>query len=112
MTKNINFEQSAELIATINSEDIKEAIEQEQNNEPITNSAILELLRNINVAGSKLMASYQSRIHMRNKIFALMIRDGMPSLFITINLADLHSPIVMMYAGSEIDINTLLPENF
>ncbi|CAG8661916.1 17087_t:CDS:2 [Cetraspora pellucida] len=80
LTKDKNFERSADLITTITPENIKKAIEQEQNNEPITNTVILELLRNINIAGSKLMAS--------------------------------HHPIVMMYAGNEININTLLPKNF
>ncbi|CAG8657775.1 77_t:CDS:2 [Cetraspora pellucida] len=69
-------------------EDIKIAIEQERNRLPIKNQTILEVLRNINVAGSKLMASHQSC------------------------LSDLHSPIVIMYAGKEIDIDKLLPENF
>ncbi|CAG8576370.1 8886_t:CDS:2 [Cetraspora pellucida] len=34
------------------------------------------------------------------------------SLFITINPADLYSPIIMMYARSEIDFEKLTPENF
>ncbi|RHZ44335.1 hypothetical protein Glove_739g7 [Diversispora epigaea] len=112
LTKNYNFERSANLIATLRSEDISIAINQEQNKQPITNPAILELLKNVNSSGSKLIASPQSRIRMHNEIRAVIIRDGIPALFITINPADLHSPIVMMYAGREIDIKNLLPENF
>ncbi|CAG8602710.1 2591_t:CDS:2 [Cetraspora pellucida] len=37
---------------------------------------------------------------------------GAPSLFITINPTDLHSSIVMMYAGAKINSDTTLPENF
>ncbi|CAG8662930.1 22092_t:CDS:10, partial [Cetraspora pellucida] len=38
--------------------------------------------------------------------------ESTPSLFIMINPADLHSPIVMMYAENEIDIEKLTFENF
>ncbi|RHZ83483.1 hypothetical protein Glove_92g92 [Diversispora epigaea] len=38
--------------------------------------------------------------------------DSLPSLFITINPADFHSSIVMMYAEKKINVNTLLPEDF
>ncbi|RHZ88922.1 hypothetical protein Glove_19g13 [Diversispora epigaea] len=112
LTRNYNFERSANLIATLKSEDISIAINQEQNKQPITNPAILELLKNVNSSEPRLMASPQSRTRMRNEIRAVITQDGTPSLFITINPADLHSPIVMMYAGKEIDIKNLPPENF
>ncbi|RHZ85950.1 hypothetical protein Glove_58g65 [Diversispora epigaea] len=112
LTRNYNFERSANLIATLKSEDISIAINQEQNKQPITNPAIPELLKNVNSSGPRLMASPQSRTRMRNEIRAVITRDGTPSLFITINPADLHSPIVMMYAGKEIDVKNLPPENF
>ncbi|CAG8696211.1 1394_t:CDS:10 [Cetraspora pellucida] len=53
----------AMLISTLNFYDIKLAIEQEQNKQNITNLAILELLKNVNAAGSKLMASHQSQAY-------------------------------------------------
>ncbi|CAG8698217.1 7398_t:CDS:2, partial [Cetraspora pellucida] len=112
LTKNNNFEKSANLINILKPNDIKLAVEQIQKKEPITNPNILELLKNINSTGSKLMASYQSCFRMHNEICATIIQDGAPSIFITINPADLHSPIVMMYAGNEIDPDKLLPENF
>lgn len=115
MAKGKSFARSAELIASLTSEDMKIAIEQEENNRPLTNPAVVELLRNINAVGSRLMASDQSRRRMRNEIRAITIRDGASSLFITINPADLQSPIVMMYAGKEIDIEEILaddPEKF
>ncbi|CAG8718579.1 17964_t:CDS:2, partial [Cetraspora pellucida] len=92
--------------------DIKLAIEQEQNKLPIINSAINELLMNINVASYNLMASPQAYARMRNKIHAIILHYSSPSLFITINPADLHSPIVMMYAGNEIDLEGISSKNF
>ncbi|RHZ51435.1 hypothetical protein Glove_478g94 [Diversispora epigaea] len=73
--KQTNFERSANLILKLTLNDVKIVIEQEQNDQPITNGAILELTKNVNVV-------------------------------------DFHSSIVMMYAGKEIDVNTLLPEDF
>jgi hypothetical protein len=112
MAKQAKFEKSAELISKLTPNDIEIALEQERNKQQVTNEAILELLRNINIVGGKIMGSHQSRIRLRHEIRAVTIRDGLPSLFITINPADLHSPIVMMYAGKEIDINTLHSDNF
>ncbi|RHZ51694.1 hypothetical protein Glove_475g15 [Diversispora epigaea] len=112
ITKQSKFKRSAELISRLTPDDVKIAIEQIRNNQPIVNRAVLELTRNINVVGGKIMGSHQSRILLRSEIRAVIIRDGSPSLFITINPADLHSSIVMMYAGKEIDVNTLLPDDF
>jgi hypothetical protein len=47
---------------------------------------------------------------MRNEIRALIMEKGLPSFFITINPADIYNPLVKFLAGSEIDIDNLLPE--
>lgn len=88
------------------------ALEQEYNKQSIINCAIVELLKNINIVGEKIVGSQQSRNHLRNELRALTMRDGLSSLFVTINPADLHSPIVMLYAGKEINVDSLMPENF
>ena len=46
---------------------------------------------------------------MRNEICGLMIDHGMPSFYITINLADLFNPLVNFLAGSDINIDNLAP---
>ena len=55
MAKRANFKQSAELISKLTPDIIKVAIEQVQNKQPITNKSMLELLKNINVVGGKIM---------------------------------------------------------
>jgi Helitron helicase-like domain at N-terminus len=111
MSRGCNFTRSAELIASLTPDDMKAAIEQEENHQPVTNVAVLELLRNVNIIGSRLMASDQSRWCLRNEICMVTIRDGAPSLFITINPADFHSPIVMMYAGKEVNVEEIMAED-
>lgn len=56
LTRNRNFEQSAKLISRLTLYDIKFAVEQMHNKLPLTNLAINELLKNINIASSNLMA--------------------------------------------------------
>ncbi|CAG8458328.1 8695_t:CDS:2 [Diversispora eburnea] len=112
IAKQSNFKRSAELISKLTPNDIKIAIKQKQDNQPITNGAVLELTKNINVVSRKIMGSHQLQNLLRNEIRAVIILDGSPSLFVTINPTDLHSSIVIMYAEKEIDINNLLPEDF
>ncbi|CAG8794063.1 2043_t:CDS:2, partial [Cetraspora pellucida] len=112
MAKHANFKRSAELISELVPHNIKIAIKQEQNNQPVTNKFVLELLRNVNIVGEKIMGSHQSCNCLCNEIHAVTIQDGTPLLFLTINPTDLHNPIVMMYVGKEIDINALFLENF
>jgi hypothetical protein len=47
---------------------------------------------------------------MRNEIRALILDKGLPTFYITINPADVYNPLVKFLAGSDIDIDHLLPE--
>jgi hypothetical protein len=40
-----------------------------------------------------------------------MCEQGLPSFYVTINPADVYNPLVKFLAGSEIDIDNLLPED-
>ncbi|KAG1839100.1 hypothetical protein DFJ58DRAFT_637331, partial [Suillus subalutaceus] len=44
-----------------------------------------------------------------NQIRGLMFDKGLPNFYITINPADVYNPIVKFLAGSEIDIDDMLP---
>ena len=47
---------------------------------------------------------------MQNEIHGLMMEKGLPSFYVTINPADVFNPLVKFLAGSEIDIDNLLPD--
>lgn len=49
-----------------------------------------------------------SKVAMRNKIRAMMMQLGMPSFYITINPADVYSPILKFMSGEDIDVDNLL----
>ena len=67
-------------------------------------------MRDVNTINSHIPGSTAARVNMRNEIRALMMKVGLPSFFITVNLADTQNPIVKFLAGSNIDIDALLPE--
>lgn len=71
---------------------------------------ILQLLKEVNVVVSHVAGSSASRVVMRNEIRAMIIDKGLPSFYITINPADVFNPVVKFLAGSEIDVDRLLPE--
>lgn len=59
---------------------------------------------------SHVPGSSAARIDMLNQIRAMITQFGMPTFFITINPADVYNPLVKFLAGSDIDIDQLLPE--
>ena len=69
---------------------------------------ILHLMRDVQVINSHVGGSSSS--HLRNEIRMLMTHLGMPSFFITINPADIYSPILKFLALQNIDIDNLKPE--
>jgi hypothetical protein len=71
---------------------------------------VLQLLKEVNVVVSHVAGSSASRMVMRNEIRALIVEKGLPSFYITINPADVFNPVVKFLAGSEIDVDRLLPE--
>jgi hypothetical protein len=66
---------------------------------------VLRLMNETNLISSHVPGSAQSKLVMRNEIRALMIDNGLPSFYITINPADVYNPLVKFLAGSEIDLD-------
>jgi hypothetical protein len=71
---------------------------------------VLSLMKQVKVVTSHVPGSSAARIVMRNEMRALMMDRGLPSFYVTINPADVFNPLVKFLAGSEIDIDNMLPE--
>ena len=56
------------------------------------------------------MGSVHMRSILRTKIHALRFNIGLLSLFVTINPADIHSPVALYFAGVDLDLDKLLPQ--
>jgi hypothetical protein len=96
VTNQINFEQLArEDIVSANNEDEK---------------SVLRLMEEVQVITSNMPGSAYARANMQNEIHGLMCDRGLPSFYITINPADVYNPLVKFLAGTEIDVDNLLPE--
>lgn len=69
------------------------------------------LLNKVNGVTSHIPGSSSARAVMRNEIRGLMFDKGLPNFYITINPADVYNPIVKLLAGSDIDIDAMMPED-
>ena len=68
------------------------------------------LMKQIHIVGSKIKGfGYSKRIY-RSEIQGQMIHLGMPAIFLTINPADVHSPIVSFLTGHDIDLDAQFPD--
>src|ERR1700722_8524980 len=115
-TEKSNFKQMAEQFASVSSETIHAVAEKLKNEQQQKISwsdderKIADLMQQVNTITGYVEGSAAARVHMRNEIRGLMIDQGLPSFYITINPADVYNPILKVLAGENIDIENLLPE--
>lgn len=69
----------------------------------------LALMKEVQAVTTNVAGSSSSRTVMRNEIRGLMMDQGLPSFYLTINPADVYNPVVKFLSGEEIDVNNLLP---
>jgi hypothetical protein len=70
---------------------------------------VLNLMKQVKVVLSHVRGSSAARLHMRNEIRGMMMELGLPSFYVTINPADVYSPVVKFLSGADINIDDLLP---
>ncbi|CAF1202328.1 unnamed protein product [Adineta ricciae] len=76
----------------------------------VTNPRINMLMKHIRAVGGSVMGSAYSRSALRSQIHSLIFNQGLPSIFMTINPADIHSRIALYFAGVDLDLDKILPE--
>jgi hypothetical protein len=76
----------------------------------LPNARVNLLMRQIKTVGGHVMGSAYSRAILRTQIHALVFNQGLPSIFMTINPADIHSRVALYFAGVDLDLNKILPE--
>ncbi|CAM4811757.1 unnamed protein product [Rotaria magnacalcarata] len=112
MTSRPYFQQSAQLLETLSSEDVATALLNisKASYSKVSDERINTLMKHIKVVGGHVMGSAYSRSALRTKIHSLCFNLGLPSLFVTINPADIHSPVALYFAGVDLDLDRVLPE--
>ncbi|CAF3589559.1 unnamed protein product [Rotaria socialis] len=70
-------------------------------------SALNKLLNHIKTIGGRVMGSAYSRTALCTRIHALIYNQGLPSIFLTLNPADIHSPVALYFAGVKLDLDKI-----
>jgi hypothetical protein len=111
MTTRPYFQQSAHALETLNCDDVATALVNisKQAYSSATDQRINMLMKHIKAVGGRVMGSAHSRSALRTKIHALCFYVGLPSLFVTINPADINSPVALYFAGINLDLDNILP---
>lgn len=113
--KQKDFTQFAEQLSTLSDDAIQRVADRYGKGD--TSSAydeeeklVLKLMREVKLINSKVQGTAAARLAMRNEIRGMIMQLGTPSFYITINPADIYSPILKFLAGEEIDLDNILPE--
>ena len=69
---------------------------------------IMSLLSKVNTISHDLPGSNGYKITLRNEIRALINYHGTPTLFVTLNPSDKDHPLVRLYAGHEVDLESAM----
>jgi hypothetical protein len=103
------FQASAQEIQSLNSNDIEMALNKSQNNtfSSTSNASLHKLLNHIKTIGGRVMGSTYSRTALRTRIHALIYNQGLPSIFLTLNPADIHSPVALYFAGVKLNLDNI-----
>ncbi|PPQ76981.1 hypothetical protein CVT26_007829 [Gymnopilus dilepis] len=72
---------------------------------------ILKILRSVTMTTRSLPGSDGYKWNMRRQIRAIINAKGAPTLFITLNPADVDNPIVKLFGGEDIDVDDLFNGN-
>jgi hypothetical protein len=103
------FRTSAHEIQSLNSKDIEMALHNmsKKTYSSESNSTVNKLLHHIKTIGGRVRGSAYSRTALRTRIHALIYSQGLPSIFLTLNPADIHSPVALYFAGVKLDLDNI-----
>ena len=114
--KKSSYLKVATEIASVNHAAVTRVCEKLKGSEPSKQTydteerKVLKLMQELKFVTRDVPGSAAARLNMRNEIRGLTMELGLPSFYLTINPADVHNPLVRFLAGSDIEIDDLLPE--
>ena len=114
MTSKPFFSKTADQIVSLNADDIKQVLndfEKKKIGASSRNPQVNALLSQVKAVGGKVMGSVHSRSALRNQIHGLIFNQGLPSIFLTINPADINSRVALYFAGVNLDLDAIIPSN-
>src|SRR5579859_1591419 len=109
-TSRASWHYTRTLLESLTSKELEEAASQQRDHKPITNPGVRALLNVISHIGSAAPSSDEKKSYMLAELKSLTVYHGCPTIYMTINPGDLHSPLCLKYCGVEIDIDNFTPE--
>ena len=111
-TKQRAWKKTQQLLEALSTEDIRLAAEQEQKYHKINNPAVLELLKCLSQIGSATLGSDERKSYMLTELKSSIVYHGCPVIYLTINPGDRHSPLALLYAGVQINVDNFIPDEY
>jgi hypothetical protein len=102
LVKRQNWRSVRDDIASLTVDQLQDAARAVSNGQPIDNPTIRRLQRDLITIGMQVPESFSQKLMMRSHIKGVIVRDGMPAIWATINPSDLRNPLVLILAGIEV----------
>ncbi|KAF1807901.1 hypothetical protein P152DRAFT_469269 [Eremomyces bilateralis CBS 781.70] len=94
-----NFAEVERIVRSLNPERLEAAKAELEASRKTSDEAVNQLLRSLSLYGFRQPMSRESRLNMRRKIQSLIIRDGIPAIWFTLNPNDITNPIKLRLAA-------------
>ncbi|CAF3838431.1 unnamed protein product, partial [Adineta steineri] len=106
------FRSSAQETHSLNTSDIEAALKNISTGtyNKGSNKALGTLVNRIKTIGGRVMGSAYSRTSLRTHLHAMIFNQSLPNIFLTLNPADIHSPVALYFAGVKLDLDNVQAE--
>ncbi|CAF1442322.1 unnamed protein product [Adineta steineri] len=103
------FRSSAQEIHSLNTSDIEATLKNisTRTYNKGSNKALGKLVNHIKTIGGRVMGSAYSRTSLRTHLHAMIFNQSLPNIFLTLNPADIHSPVALYSAGVKLDLDNV-----
>jgi hypothetical protein len=94
-----DFPEVERVVRTLSSERLEKAGEELQASGKTSDTAVNRLLRSLSLYGLRQPMSRELRLGMRRKIKSLIVKDGIPAIWFTLNPNDITNPVKLRLAA-------------
>lgn len=88
-------------LASLNYDRLRKAADEIATYRLSSDPLVRKLLKDITTIGARVPGSFFQKLQMRGELRGLIVREGMPAFWLTINPSDLQNPLVLVLAGFE-----------
>jgi hypothetical protein len=107
-----NWPATKTLLESLDPLDLLKGAKEAEEYKPISDPRVRELLKMISRVGATAPGSDEKKSYLLAQLKSAMIYHGCPTIFLTLNPAESHSPIALFYAGEEIDVEHFSPQQY